>query len=76
MSGGRDLNGRSESTVSCLDLIAEVQRRYLLAGSPVDQLIGWLPIDRAVDPAGKSDPAHFFGCWSNCGRVVWLRESW
>lgn len=63
------------SSENALELIAELKRRYLLAGSPVDQLIGWLPQDRPVSPAGKSDPAHFFGCWSNCGRTVWLQES-
>lgn len=59
---------------NALDLIAELKRRYLLAGSPVDQLIGWLPPNRPVEPGGKSDPAHFFGCWSNCGRTIWLQE--
>ena len=59
---------------NALDLIAELKQRYLLAGSQADQLIGWLPGDRAVEPLGKSDPGHFFGCWFFCGRVLWVHE--
>lgn len=62
------------SSETAYELITELKRRYLLAGSPVDQLIGWLPLDRPVTPLGKSDPAHFFGCWFDCGRVVWVQE--
>jgi hypothetical protein len=66
--------GQRISRDNATDLLAELKRRYLLAGQPVDQLTGWLPNGQNVNPLGKSDPAHFFGCWSNCGRVTWIHE--
>lgn len=52
------------------DLVAELNRRYALATVEVDQLAGWLPTGRDIDPFGFSNPP--WSCWVYCpGRVTW-----
>jgi hypothetical protein len=54
------------------DLLAELNRRYILAGATVDQLAGWLPGGLGISTLGISDPTWQLFCWSSCyGRVTW-----
>jgi hypothetical protein len=54
------------------ELLAELNRRYILAGSTVDQLAGWLSGGLGISTLGISDPRWQLFCWSSCyGRVTW-----